>query len=144
MSRQGGWAAMCCCCCLGLSASAGWRCAAGAAAGAAAGVGVATPSSWPGLAAPKSQPDQALTGSAASTARPPAHLCRPPDSICGLRCLSSCLPLQTSNAEAIRFYQRFGFGVGETIPGYYKRLDPPDAVVLSRRLSSGGSSRVRV
>eukprot|EP00887_Chlorella_sp_A99_P002906 scaffold6.g2906.t1 len=42
--------------------------------------------------------------------------------------------LHTSNAEAIRFYQRFGFEVGETIEGYYRRLDPPDAVVLRRRL----------
>lgn len=50
------------------------------------------------------------------------------------------LMFQTSNAEAIRFYQRFGFEVGETIPGYYKRLDPPDAVLLRKRLQPGGAA----
>ena len=45
-------------------------------------------------------------------------------------------PLQTSNDEAIRFYQRFGFSVGDTISGYYKRLDPPHAVLLKKKLGS--------
>jgi ribosomal protein S18 acetylase RimI-like enzyme len=47
------------------------------------------------------------------------------------------LHVQTSNDEAIRFYQRFGFEVGDTIPGYYKRLNPPDAVLLRKRLQPG-------
>lgn len=53
-------------------------------------------------------------------------------------CLAALLPLQTSNEEAMRFYGRYGFEVGETIPGYYKRLDPPDAVVLRKALQPGG------
>ena len=54
-------------------------------------------------------------------------------------CVALLLP-QTNNDEAIRFYSRFGFEVGETVSGYYKRLDPPDAVVLRKRLqpSSNG------
>lgn len=43
-------------------------------------------------------------------------------------------PLQTSNEAAIRFYQRFGFEVADTIRGYYKRLDPPDAALLRKLL----------
>ncbi|EFN58662.1 hypothetical protein CHLNCDRAFT_13632, partial [Chlorella variabilis] len=65
------------------------------------------------------------------------------------RCLQHCaaqlpevaealLHVQTSNEEAMRFYGRYGFEVGETIPGYYKRLDPPDAVVLRKALQPGG------
>jgi hypothetical protein len=27
--------------------------------------------------------------------------------------------------------------VGDTIPGYYKRLNPPDAVLLRKRLQPG-------
>jgi len=38
------------------------------------------------------------------------------------------------NDEAIAFYKKFGFEVQETIPGYYKKLDPPDAVLLVKRL----------
>lgn len=44
------------------------------------------------------------------------------------------LHVHTSNEEAIRFYTQFDFEVGDTISGYYKRLDPPDAVVLRRVL----------
>lgn len=42
--------------------------------------------------------------------------------------------LQTSNDEAIAFYLRLGFERGEVLRGYYRRLDPPDAVVLRRRV----------
>lgn len=41
---------------------------------------------------------------------------------------------QTSNDEAIAFYTRLGFERGDVVRGYYRRLDPPDAVVLRRRL----------
>ena len=43
-----------------------------------------------------------------------------------------------SNEEAIRFYAKFGFGISDTVPGYYakKRLQPPDAHVLSKSLVS--------
>ncbi len=43
--------------------------------------------------------------------------------------------LQVGNDEAIAFYKRFGFEVLETLFDYYKKLDPPDAVVLVKRLS---------
>lgn len=53
------------------------------------------------------------------------------------------LHVQTSNEEAIAFYQRFGFHRAEVVEGYYKRnrLEPPDAVVLRRSLQSGGSEQ---
>ncbi|PRW56198.1 N-alpha-acetyltransferase 50 [Chlorella sorokiniana] len=44
------------------------------------------------------------------------------------------LHVQVNNESAIKFYSRFGFEIAETIAGYYKRLDPPDAVLLRRRL----------
>ncbi len=46
------------------------------------------------------------------------------------------LHVQTSNDEAIRFYEKNGFRVTSTIEGYYKknRLDPPDAHVLTKAL----------
>ena len=40
---------------------------------------------------------------------------------------------QVNNEEAIRFYKKFGFEVTETLSGYYRRLNPPDAVILARR-----------
>lgn len=47
------------------------------------------------------------------------------------------LHVQTNNDEAIRFYKQFRFEVGDTISNYYKRLDPPDAVILRRVLVPG-------
>jgi len=44
------------------------------------------------------------------------------------------LHVQTSNDDAIAFYQKYGFEVIETIKDYYRRIDPPDAVVLSKPL----------
>ena len=46
------------------------------------------------------------------------------------------LHVQTNNDEAIEFYKRFGFEVGEVIHNYYSRIDPPDAVILKKKLSS--------
>jgi ribosomal protein S18 acetylase RimI-like enzyme len=43
--------------------------------------------------------------------------------------------LQTSNRDAVAFYARLGFREGDTLRGYYRRLDPPDAVVLRRELT---------
>ena len=34
----------------------------------------------------------------------------------------------------VQFYKRSGFAVGDTIKGYYKRLTPSDAIVLSKQL----------
>lgn len=44
------------------------------------------------------------------------------------------LHVQTNNEEAICFYTKFGFVPGETVKDYYKRLNPPDAVILRRTL----------
>lgn len=61
------------------------------------------------------------------------------------RCLSileSSLPevneaylhVQVNNNEAINFYKRFGFEVGEVLENYYRRIDPPHAVILKKDL----------
>lgn len=44
------------------------------------------------------------------------------------------LHVQTNNEEAIQFYKQFSFEVGEVVANYYKRLSPPDAVILRRAL----------
>ena len=44
------------------------------------------------------------------------------------------LHVQTNNEEAIRFYTKFGFVPEEVVKDYYKRLNPPDAVILRRTL----------
>ncbi len=46
--------------------------------------------------------------------------------------------MQTSNEDAIRFYQRAGFEVGGTVENYYKRLDPPHAVLLRKVMHGSG------
>jgi N-alpha-acetyltransferase 50 len=38
------------------------------------------------------------------------------------------------NDEAIDFYKKQGFVVGETVVDYYKRLEPRHAVILRKRL----------
>ena len=40
------------------------------------------------------------------------------------------LHVQTNNDDAIAFYKRHGFVADVVVPNYYKRLDPPDAVIL--------------
>ena len=40
------------------------------------------------------------------------------------------LHVQTNNDDAIAFYKRFGFVEDVVVRNYYKRLDPPDAVIL--------------
>jgi len=42
------------------------------------------------------------------------------------------LHVQTSNQDAIDFYKRFGFTTGEVVKDYYKRIEPPDAILLHR------------
>jgi ribosomal protein S18 acetylase RimI-like enzyme len=50
-----------------------------------------------------------------------------------------CLHVQTSNADAIRFYtERFGFTRGELIRNYYVRVDPPDCYFLYKRFLDEG------
>lgn len=46
------------------------------------------------------------------------------------------LHVQTSNIEAIEFYKKFGFEEMGVIENYYKRIDPPHAVILQRRLGA--------
>eukprot|EP00871_Galdieria_phlegrea_P004361 jgi/Galph1/4926/GphlegSOOS_G3575.1 len=40
--------------------------------------------------------------------------------------------VQTSNQEALSFYQKHGFQLGEKISNYYKDLDPPDCYVVRK------------
>lgn len=44
------------------------------------------------------------------------------------------LHVQVNNDDAVRFYKKFGFEVGETVLNYYKRIDPPDAFLLTKKL----------
>ncbi|PNW86932.1 hypothetical protein CHLRE_02g101850v5 [Chlamydomonas reinhardtii] len=44
--------------------------------------------------------------------------------------------VQVDNEDAIRFYQRHGFEKGEVVKDYYKKLSPPDAVVMSKKLAA--------
>ncbi|RHZ82725.1 hypothetical protein Glove_104g50 [Diversispora epigaea] len=44
------------------------------------------------------------------------------------------LHVQTSNEEALAFYQKYGFEIIGTVEGYYKKITPPDAYILSKKL----------
>ncbi|GAX74810.1 hypothetical protein CEUSTIGMA_g2257.t1 [Chlamydomonas eustigma] len=44
------------------------------------------------------------------------------------------LHVQVQNDEILSFYKKFGFEVRETVAGYYKKIDPPDAVLLAKKL----------
>eukprot|EP01025_Chloroclados_australasicus_P059418 TRINITY_DN7512_c0_g1_i2.p1 TRINITY_DN7512_c0_g1~~TRINITY_DN7512_c0_g1_i2.p1 ORF type:complete len:170 (+),score=12.84 TRINITY_DN7512_c0_g1_i2:115-624(+) len=50
------------------------------------------------------------------------------------------LHVQINNEEAIRFYKNYLFEACEVIQNYYKKLDPPDAVVLRRQFTSSDAS----
>ena len=45
------------------------------------------------------------------------------------------LNVQTDNAAALQFYEKFGFENVKKIEGYYRRITPPDCFVLRRPLS---------
>ncbi len=47
---------------------------------------------------------------------------------------------QANNEEAIRFYERHGFARGATVPDYYKKLNPSDAVLMTRRIGAPGAA----
>ncbi len=49
------------------------------------------------------------------------------------------LHVWVANEEAVSFYRRFGFEVGERLPGYYRRIDPPDALVLRLAVKEGAA-----
>ncbi|CAK4086805.1 unnamed protein product [Aphanomyces euteiches] len=42
------------------------------------------------------------------------------------------LHVQTSNAEAIKFYATYGFEITQTIHNYYRNITPPDCYILAR------------
>ncbi|CAG8533666.1 14237_t:CDS:2 [Ambispora leptoticha] len=44
------------------------------------------------------------------------------------------LHVQTSNNEAISFYKKYDFEIVGTIQDYYKKITPPDAYILSKKL----------
>jgi ribosomal protein S18 acetylase RimI-like enzyme len=53
------------------------------------------------------------------------------------------LHVHSGNEEAVRFYERFDFRIHCTVPGYYRKLSPPDAVELRLTLAaprSGGEA----
>lgn len=47
-------------------------------------------------------------------------------------CEQIYLHVQVNNQEAIDFYKRFGFSVGDVVKDYYCRIEPADAVLLYR------------
>ena len=56
-----------------------------------------------------------------------------------------CLHVQTSNTDAIEFYTKRGFVLGEEVKDYYKRIEPPHAYVLRYKIptveSDGGGEK---
>jgi hypothetical protein len=46
------------------------------------------------------------------------------------------LHVQSSNLKAVAFYQRSSFEPVETVPGYYRQLADPEAMLLKRQLQS--------
>ena len=50
-------------------------------------------------------------------------------------CAEIYLHVQVGNDDAVEFYQKFGFVVGEVVKDYYKKLEPADAVLLSKKLN---------
>lgn len=45
------------------------------------------------------------------------------------------LHVQINNSAAIEFYQKFGFDIVETHEHYYKRIEPPSALVLKKKMN---------
>ena len=45
--------------------------------------------------------------------------------------------MQTSNDEALAFYKANGFEKGGELKGYYKRVEPPDAFLVSKKIARG-------
>lgn len=44
--------------------------------------------------------------------------------------MEAVVHMHVGNDDGKRFYERHGFKVTETVPNYYRSLDPPDALVL--------------
>ena len=49
-------------------------------------------------------------------------------------CEEIYLHVQVGNDDAIEFYQKFGFVKGDIVKDYYKKIEPADAVLLSKKL----------
>eukprot|EP00992_Anisonema_acinus_P006377 TRINITY_DN20412_c0_g1_i1.p1 TRINITY_DN20412_c0_g1~~TRINITY_DN20412_c0_g1_i1.p1 ORF type:complete len:169 (+),score=33.47 TRINITY_DN20412_c0_g1_i1:50-556(+) len=45
------------------------------------------------------------------------------------------LHVQTTNDEALAFYKGFGFEVVDEVKNYYRRIEPPDALLLRKTLA---------
>lgn len=54
--------------------------------------------------------------------------------------IEAYLHVQVNNDEAIHFYRKLKFEQGERIENYYRRIEPPHAVVLRRELTHDGST----
>jgi len=44
------------------------------------------------------------------------------------------LHVQEGRDDAVAFYKKHGFEEGETVQNYYKRADPPHAIILRKAL----------
>lgn len=44
------------------------------------------------------------------------------------------LHVQTNNDDALGFYESMGFDKGEVVKDYYKRIEPPDAYCVSKKI----------
>ncbi|KAH7726984.1 acetyltransferaseGNAT family protein [Aphelenchoides avenae] len=51
------------------------------------------------------------------------------------KCVS--LHVQTNNEAALAFYGNFGFQVAGQMANYYRRIEPPDALVLRKLVNEG-------
>ncbi len=52
------------------------------------------------------------------------------------------LHVQVGNDVALRFYQKHGFEIAETIKDYYKRVVPPDCHVVKRVLRGPAAAKL--
>ena len=46
------------------------------------------------------------------------------------------LHVWVTNKDAISFYKKQDFEIGETLQGYYKRVNPPDAYIVKKVLKN--------
>ncbi|VFQ97654.1 unnamed protein product [Cuscuta campestris] len=51
------------------------------------------------------------------------------------------LHVQTNNDDAIKFYQKFGFQITDTIHNYYTNITPPDCYVVTKFIPQSQSNK---